>query len=344
MKTVRLMGIGRPLAEQRLPDPEPRSGEVLVRVRAAGVCHSDAHYRAGSSPVSHFPLTPGHEIAGEIVALGEGVEARAVGERVCLHYLVTCGSCPFCRSGHEQFCPRGEMIGKHRDGGFAELIAVPAANAVALPPEISFEQGAVLMCSSATSLHALRKARLRAGESVAVFGVGGLGLSAVQLARALGALDVYAVDIDPGRLSLAEAYGAKPIQASGVDPVARIREMTGGRGVDVALELAGLPLTTRQAVRSLAVFGRAALAGITPDAVEIMPYTELIGREAEVVGVSDHLLSEMGLLVELARRGTLDLGRVVTRTIPLQEAAVNAALDELDRFAAGGRTVIIPDR
>jgi 2-desacetyl-2-hydroxyethyl bacteriochlorophyllide A dehydrogenase len=315
MKTVRLMGIGRPLAEQRLPDPEPRDGEVLVRVRAAGICHSDAHYRSGTSPVSRFPLTPGHEIAGEIVAL--------VGE---------------------QFCPHGEMIGKHRDGGFAELVAVPAANAVALPDEVPFEQGAVLMCSSATSLHALRKARLRAGESVAVFGVGGLGLSAVQLARALGALDVYAVDVNPDRLSLAERYGAVPIQASGADPVARIRKLTGGRGVDVALELAGLPLTTRQAVRSLAVFGRAALAGITPDAVELMPYTELIGREAEIVGVSDHLLSEMPLLLELARRGTLDLDRIVTRTIPLREAEVNAALDELDRFAGGVRTVIIPDR
>ena len=100
------------------------------------------------------------------------------------------------------------------------------------------------------------------GESVAVFGVGGLGLSAVQLARALGALDVYAVDLDPGRLELARSFGAVPIPAAGADPVARLRELTGGRGVDVALELAGLPLTTRQAVRSLAVFGRAALAGM----------------------------------------------------------------------------------
>ena len=337
------MGIGRPLEEQPLPDPQPREGEVLVRVRAAGICHSDAHYRSGSSPVSRFPLTPGHEVAGEIAVLGAGVTAREPGERVCLHYLVTCGSCPFCRGGHEQFCPRGEMIGKHRDGGFADLIAVPAANAVALPDEIPFEQAAVLMCSSATSLHALRKARLRAGESVAVFGAGGLGLSAVQIARALGALDVYAVDLNPERLKLAEAYGAVPIQASGADPVARLRELTGGRGVDVALELAGLPSTTRQAVRSLAVFGRAALAGITPEAVTLEPYTELIGREAEIIGVSDHLLAEMPLLLELARRGTLDLGRIITRTIPLKAEPINAALDDLDRFAAGVRTVIVPD-
>lgn len=338
------MGIGRPLAEQRLPDPQPQAGEVLVRVRAAGVCHSDAHYRAGTSPVARFPLTPGHEVSGVIAAVGPGVDPLRVGQRVCLHYLVTCGSCPFCRGGNEQFCPTGEMIGKHRDGGFAELIAVPAANAVPLPEEIPFEQGAVLMCSSATSLHALRKARLRAGESVAVFGVGGLGLSAVQLARALGALDVYAVDLDPGRLELARSFGAVPVPAAGADPVARLRELTGGRGVDVALELAGLPLTTRQAVRSLAVFGRAALAGITPDAVELLPYTELIGRETEIVGVSDHLLSEMPLLLELARRGALDLRRVVTRAVPLREADINAALDELDRFAAQGRTVVIPDR
>jgi len=337
------MGIGRPLAEQRLPDPQPQEGEVLVRVKAAGICHSDVHYRAGTSPVSRFPLTPGHEVSGVIEAVGGGVTGRRPGERVCLHYLVTCGACAFCRGGHEQFCPSGEMIGKHRDGGFAELIAVPAANAVALPQEIDFAQGAVLMCSSATSLHALRKARLRGGETVAVFGVGGLGLSAVQLARALGALQVYAVDVDPGRLALAQGFGAVPVRAAEADPVARLRELTDGRGVDVALELVGLPLTTQQAVRSLAVFGRAALAGINPGAVELRPYTELIGREAEIVGVSDHLLSELPLLLELARRGSLDLRKIVTRTVPLQPQPINADLEEMERFAGGVRTVVIPE-
>ena len=155
------------------------------------------------------------------------------------------------------------MIGKHRDGGYAEFIVVPERSVFRLPDEIPFEQGAILMCSSATSLHALNKARLRPGETVAVFGIGGLGISAVQLARHFGAAEVFAVDINPRKLELAERFGAVPVNASAGNPVEQLRELTRGRGVDVALELVGLPLTMRQAVQSLAILGRAALVGLT---------------------------------------------------------------------------------
>ena len=123
---------------------------------------------------------------------------------MCLHYMVTCGDCIYCGLGSEQFCTSGQMLGKNRDGGYAETISVPARNTFPLPDEIPFEHGAIMMCSSATSFHALRKGRLEAGETVAVFGVGGLGMSAVQLARAFGALDVYAVDINADRLKMAK--------------------------------------------------------------------------------------------------------------------------------------------
>src|SRR6185436_3432854 len=155
----------------------------------------------------------------------------------CVHYLVTCGECAFCRAGTEQFCPRGEMIGKHRDGGYAEFIAVPERSVFRLPDEIPFEQGAIMMCSSVTSLHGLRKARLQPGETVAVFGVGGLGISAVQLARALGAREVFAVDIQPRKLELARQLGAVPVLSDGSeasDAAGSIRELNQGRGVDVA--------------------------------------------------------------------------------------------------------------
>src|SRR5262249_19630767 len=157
-------------------------GEVRVAVRAAGICHSDAHYRAGVSPMGALPITLGHEIAGVIDKLGPGVTALAAGDRVCLHYFVSCGTCSECRAGNEQFCERYAMLGHHRDGGFAEFVTVPARNAVRLPDGIPFDQGAIMMCSSVTSLHALRKARLRLGETVAIFGSGGLGASAIQLA------------------------------------------------------------------------------------------------------------------------------------------------------------------
>src|SRR5438552_8191945 len=135
------------------------------------------------------------------------------------------------------------MMGKHRDGGYAEFVVMPERSGFELPREISFEQGAIMMCSSATALHALNQARLQAGDTVALFGIGGLGFSAIQLAQAFGASEVFAVDIQPGKLVLAERLGAVPVNAAACEPVQEIKRLSGGRGVDVALELIGLPLT-----------------------------------------------------------------------------------------------------
>lgn len=274
MKTIRLTAVGSPLKEQEIEIPSLGAAEVLVRIRAAGICHSDAHYRAGVSPVSRLPITLGHEVAGVVEETGAAVRNFKPGDRVCLHYLVTCGECAFCRANNEQFCSHAEMIGKHRDGGYAEIIAVPERSVFRLPDDIPFDQGAVMMCSSATSLHALRKARLQAGETVAVFGVGGLGISAIQLAKVLGAVQVFAIDINAHKLGLAAGFGAVPIDAAAGDPVAQLREATQGRGVDVAVELVGLPQTMKQAVQSLAILGRAALVGLTQESFEVAPYSE----------------------------------------------------------------------
>ncbi len=342
MKAVRLVKSGQPLEMQEVPVPRVGARDVLVKVKAAGICRSDMHYRAGASTVPNLPRTLGHEVAGVIEEVGPAVRNVKVGDRVCLHYLVTCGDCHYCALGSEQFCTSGSMIGKYQDGGYAEYIVVPARNAVPLPDDIPFEQGAIMMCSSATSLHALNKAELKPGESVAVFGVGGLGISAVQLARAFGALDVYAVDINADKLKLAESYGAIPVNARVVDPVAEIRRLTGGQGVDVALELVGLRQTIEQAVHSLGVFGRAVLVGITDQPFELNSYQDVILKEAQIIGCSDHLLSELLLLVELVRRGALHLSSVVTSTVPLDAEAINAALDRLEAFGPDVRTVITP--
>ena len=342
MKAVRLVKTGQPLQMQEVSTPSIGEQDVLVRVKAAGICHSDAHYRAGVSPVLSLPLTLGHEVAGVVEEVGSQVSNVKAGDRVCLHYLVTCGDCYYCSTGNEQFCTSGAMIGKHRDGGYAEYISVPARNAFSLLDELSFEEGAVLMCSSATSFHALRKAEVKPGERVAIFGVGGLGMSAVQLARAFGALDVYAVDVDEKKLEVAERFGAVPVNAKAGDPVEELRRLTGGKGVDVALELIGLPLTMRQAVRSLAIFGRAVVVGITDQSFEIAPYADLLMKEAQVLGASDHLAQELPLLLEIVRRRLLDLSQVITATIPLDAEAINQVLDRLERGEAGVRTVILP--
>lgn len=342
MKAVRLVAPGSPLELQDVPVPDPGAQDVLVRVKAAGICHSDAHYRAGKSRVHPLPLTLGHEVAGVVEAVGRDVKQFKPGDRVCIHYLATCGTCAWCAQDNEQFCASGQMIGKYRDGGYAEFILMPGRSVFKLPEEISFEHGAIMMCSSATSLHALRKARIQAGNSVAIFGIGGLGLSAIQLAKALGAETVYAVDINPRKLGLAKTLGATPINASLAEPVSALMELTKHRGVDVALELIGLPLTMQQAVRSLAIKGRAALVGITEKSFPVAPYHEIINKEAEIIGVSDHLGAEIPELLAFARSGKLDLSHAITRTIPLDAAMINQTLDGLEKFGDDLRVVITP--
>jgi propanol-preferring alcohol dehydrogenase len=176
MKAIRLIEAGKPLELQEIPVPRIGEKDILVRVRAAGICHSDAHYRAGRSSMGMLPITLGHEVAGEVERTGSQVKTVNPGARVCLHYNISCGDCYYCSTGNDQFCDSVRMIGHHLDGGYAEYIAVPARNAIHLPEEIPFEEGATLMCASATALHALKKGRVKAGETVAVFGVGGLGV------------------------------------------------------------------------------------------------------------------------------------------------------------------------
>jgi len=342
MKAIRLTEVGKSLSLENLRVPEIGPDEVLVRVQAAGICHSDAHYRAGISKVSALPMTLGHEIAGIAEEIGTDVKHIAKGARVCVHYMATCGGCVYCHIGHEQFCVTGQMIGKHRDGGYAEFARVPARSLFVLPDEIPFVQGAIMMCSSATSLHALRKARLLEGESVAIFGFGGLGFSAVQLAKALGADNVFAVDINAGKLGLAAEWGAIPIDASQGDPAQQIREATKGRGVDVALELIGKPETMDAAVRCLGRFGRAALVGLTRESFAVAPYENVINKEAEIIGVSDHLASEIPALLEFARTGKLKIPDSVIRVIDLEAELVNETLNGLENQTDIIRTVITP--
>jgi len=180
MRTIRLVRYGSPLEEQQVADP---LGEGAVRIHAAGICHSDGHYRAGHGSTA-LPVTLGHEVAG----------VTDKGERVALHYLLS----------------NGDMLGKEADGGYAEWIAVPRANLVRIPDDISFQHASIMMCSTATVYHALRLANLQRGESVAILGFGGLGFSALQLAKALGAGEVSVAERVAAKRAIAERFGAVP--------------------------------------------------------------------------------------------------------------------------------------
>lgn len=305
---------------------------MLVAIEAAGVCRSDVHYRSGARPVRVLPLIPGHEVAGTIVAIGEGVTDRRVGERVAVHYLISCGECDACRARREQFCETGAMVGLDRDGGYAESILVPSRNAYPIPASVPTEVAAIMMCSSSTSLHALRRGRFAPGESVAVVGCGGLGMSAIKIAMALGASKVFAIDIDDRKLKMARDLGAEAVQPDDV----------GGLSADVSLELVGLPETMRTAVDALGVQGRAVAVGLAHEPFALHSFNDLILREAELVGAMDHFGSEIEELFEMVDSGSLDLSDVVTATIPLDASAVDRALDRLEAFDGGIRTVIVP--
>lgn len=332
MRAIRLIQPGSPLVEVEQEPVSLNTDEVRVTIGAAGICRSDVHYRAGTRPVPRLPLTPGHEVSGVVSETGSEVRDLAPGDRVVLHYLVSCEQCGACRAGREQFCSEGAMIGLSRDGGFTEEIVVPARNAIPLPDSIPMEMGAIMMCSTATSLHALRRGDFQAGETVAVFGCGGLGMSAIKLAVAMGAGGVYAIDIDPAKLEAAAGFGATPVSF----------EESSSITADVALELVGLSETMSAAVESLTIGGRAVAVGITHEPFSLHSFNDLVLREASVVGSADHLLSEIHELISMVESGALDLSDVVTGTVPLEANAVNAAMDALERHVGGIRSVIVP--
>ncbi len=338
MRAVRLVAAGAPLVAGEVAEPVPGPGEALVDVAAAGICRSDAHYRSGSPKLPPVPRTLGHEIAGTIrTVAGPARATLRPGDRVVVHYQVSCGACEPCRRGTEQFCPEGAMIGNQLDGGFADAVVVPARNLVPVPDDLDLTHASVLACSAATAMHALRRTRLTRGDRVAVFGLGGLGMAAVQIAQALGADQVFGVDVNAAKLRIAAEVGAIPVDP--VDPVGMIRA---AGGVDVSLELVGLRQTTMQAIGSLRWRGRAGLVGLTEQPATIHPYFDLIGKEAEVVGVMDHHESDLREVIELAATGALDLEAIVSRSVPLDATAINAALDEIERNGDAVRTVVVP--
>lgn len=294
MKAIRLTSYGAPLEEQQVADPR---GEVVVRIRAAGICHSDGHYRAGRGTTA-LPVTLGHEIAG----------VTESGERVALHYLM----------------PNGDMFGKEVDGGYAEAIAVPRANLVHIPDNVSFEHAAIMMCSTATAYHALRLARFQRNESLAILGFGGLGFSALQLGRALGASEIFVAESQRSKLDLARTLGANPQLAA----------------ADVALEFSGNEDLALRALRMLKPGGRLMIVAINLRSMHFDPYADVLAKERHIIGVSDHTHQELVQLMDFARTGAIDLTQAITRRVKLEAREINAVLDDLDRGTAHLRTVI----
>ncbi len=340
MRVMELPGVGQPLRPASRPIPAPGPGEVRLRVEACGVCGSDHFLQAGGfGPRIRFPIVPGHEAAGRVDALGAGTEGWAAGDQAAIYYITTPSGDPWAAAGRPNISPHVTRMGVDVDGAFAEYVIRPVAALVRprapVPPEVL----AVLTDAVATPIHGLKRiARLQRGESLVVLGVGGLGSSAVQLGKAFGAR-VIAVTRSVAKQELARRLGAdEVVAAADGDPVATVRELTGGHGADVVIQLVGDARADEQAIAMGAPGARVVLIGAAIEPFSVRA-ADIFWRELSVLGSRGFVPDDIRDAIDLYLEGTLDVRHLVERVRPLEEA--NEALEDL---VAGRvfRSVLLP--
>ncbi|MEJ2343437.1 MAG: zinc-binding dehydrogenase [Gemmatimonadales bacterium] len=340
MRAAVFHGAESGLSIEEVPTPSPVPGEALVRVAGCGMCHTDLHYLDHGVPTfKPPPIILGHEAAGTVAAVGEGVTDWSEGDRVLIPAVLSCGRCRFCRMGRENLCERLEMLGNHIDGAYAEYVAVNASELVAVPEEIPLDKASVIADAVSTPYHAVKhRGRVRTGDTVAVVGCGGVGLNIVQCAAAAGGR-VIAIDLNEERLEIARTLGAEEtINPEGVERLDKhVRKLTGG-GVDVAFEAIGQPATVEMAFSLLRKGARLCVIGFSHEPATI-PVGKLMFFELEMVGSLGCGGGDYPEIVELVRQGKLQLDPVVSGTIPLEE--IEEGFDRLRR-GEGVRWVVTP--
>ncbi|TDD13649.1 alcohol dehydrogenase [Kribbella turkmenica] len=338
MRAVVVERYGVPPVVKEVPEPEVAAGGVVLAVEATGLCRSDWHGWMGHDPDIVLPHVPGHELAGTIAAIGDGVEGWQVGDRVTTPFICACGTCEQCLSGNQQVCPNQLQPGFNYWGSFAEYVAVPyaAVNLVRLPDVLDFGTAAGLGCRFATSFRAIRQVgRVGAGERVVIFGCGGVGLSAVMIAAALGA-EVIAVDTNPDALKLAHEYGASHTLQASSSTVDQIRDLGGAH---VTMDALGSGDIVQQALHALRPRGRHLQVGLLPSGVQL-DVGRLIGQELEWRGSHGMPAHAYPGMLELVASGNLKPADLISRTITLDETPV--ALAALSHGTPAGVTVIRP--
>jgi 2-desacetyl-2-hydroxyethyl bacteriochlorophyllide A dehydrogenase len=340
MRGMAVVEFGKPLAPVALDVPQPGEGEVLVRVLACGVCRSDLKIAGGLMPFSatqRLPHVPGHEICGEVAEVGPGVELPR-GQRVVVHNYWGCGRCPYCVEGHENLCDalRG-WVGFTTPGGFEEYLTVPADHLLPVPPGVDALQAATVSCALGTAYHAVvTRGRVQAGTTVAVVGSGGVGLYAVQVARAAGARAV-AVDVREQALQAARQVGAEAAAQPGEAP-AVLADLTRGRGADLVVDCVGGRAASEVAVALARKGGRIVQVGYVTDAQQYpaLPTDRVVLRELEVVGSRYVTRPELARALDLVASGALR--PVVSRVVDLEH--VNEALEDVRADRVVGRVVV----
>ncbi len=343
MKAAVYREFEKPLHIENVPDPKPPEEGVVIRVKATGICRSDWHGWMGHDADIHLPHVPGHELAGVIAALGKGVTRWKVGDRVTLPFVCGCGTCPQCASGNHQVCDHQFQPGFTHWGSFAEYVAIDYAdtNLVQLPEEINFVTAASLGCRFVTSFRAIvEQGKISGGQWVAVHGCGGVGLSAIMIANALGA-NVIAVDISDEKLAFARSIGAVAVVNSTKteDVVGNVKELTAG-GAHLSIDALGSPVTCFNSIAGLRKRGRHVQVGLmlADHRHPAIPMDKVIANELEIYGSHGMQAHQYPRLLAMIRAGKLFPEKLIGKTVSLEEALVE--LTQMNSFSGTGITVI----
>lgn len=336
MKAVILHNFGEPLTIEDVPTPVPAAGEVLVKVIASGVCHSDLHLATGDwellKPATKLPLILGHEIAGTIVNIGENVTGFEIGDRVgvpWLHY--SCGECEYCKAGKETLCGKQQITGVMVDGGYAEFVKAKASHTAKLPDSISFDEAAPLLCAGLTAYRAIKESGIKEGERLVIFGIGGLGHLAVQIAKKLG-LEVGAVDVTDDKLVLATECGADWTVNAATSQAHK--EIKAHRGAHVALVLSGSRVAYETALKSLRRAGTLVIVGMSPEPIPLSTQAMLAG-EFRIVTSTVGTRKDLQEILELASDGSI---RCRVTEGKLED--INQIFDDMEKGKLVGRVVL----
>ncbi len=338
MKAAVLRHYGQPLTIEQLQTPTPGPGEVLIKIAACGVCHSDLHLAEGDwellKPITKLPLILGHEIVGTILQLGEGVSGFNLGDRVGVPWIHwTCGECDYCQIGRETLCLKQQITGCMVDGGFAEYVKAKASHTVKLPDQLGFEEAAPLLCAGLTVYKALKSSEIRVGQRLAVFGIGGLGHLAVQLAKAAG-IKVCAVDIAEEKLQLARNCGADYV-VNATDGLAH-KQIKQWGGAQVAMVTSASRAAYEAALRSLKRGGTLVVVGMAAEPISVS-VVALVSGEIRIIASAVGTRQDLRELLELAADGQV---RCKTEQRPLTE--VNQVFEEMKQGRVMGRVVLTP--
>jgi len=359
-----LSAVGTPLRIEELRHPEPKAGEVRIKIAACGVCHSDLHIATGDLKFP-MPVVLGHEISGVVDALGVGVGGLTLGDRVVSSFIMPCGTCLSCRRQRDDLCetyfamnrvkgvlydgqsrlfrPDGTPVAMQMMGGMAQYAIVPDTDVFRLPALLPLEESCILGCALMTAYGAVKNAaQIRDGQSVVVIGAGGVGSNVITMARLFGATRVIAVDVRQDKLEAARALGATDvIDARRSEPLAQLQAMTQGRGVDVAIEAIGRPETVLQAFQMASDGGRVVVIGVAPmDAVAPIGITRLVRRGIQIVGsFGCRVRTDMPELIAMAAAGRFDVRASISRRYRLDQ--INEAYDAMQRGDIVGRAIVV---